>query len=147
MFNHILVCSDGSEHAIQAAKTGSEIARKCGSQVSLITVLDVTAAVMPCVGQWESIALTDDLLECATEAQKNAEKSTGKVLDDAGIAHATLRERGHPVDTIVMAADREQCDLIVLGSRGLTAWEALLLGSVADGVVRHAHCPVLVDSR
>jgi nucleotide-binding universal stress UspA family protein len=45
---------------------------------------------------------------------------------------------------IVEYAERENIDLIVIGSRGLTGFRKLLLGSVASGVVTYAHCPVLV---
>ncbi len=96
------------------------------------------------MGQWETAECTEELLACASEAQQQAEICTGKVLGEAGVTYATLRETGHPVDTIADVADREKCDLIVMGSRGTTAWKALLLGSVSDGVVRHAHLPVLI---
>ena len=49
---------------------------------------------------------------------------------------------GQPRQVIVEEADRWQADLIVMGSRGLGAWNRLLLGSVSSGVVHHAHCSV-----
>jgi nucleotide-binding universal stress UspA family protein len=48
------------------------------------------------------------------------------------------------IGAIVEYAERENIDLIVIGSRGLTGFRKLLLGSVASGVVTYAHCPVLV---
>jgi nucleotide-binding universal stress UspA family protein len=45
---------------------------------------------------------------------------------------------------IVAYAERENVDLIVIGSRGRTGFKKMLLGSVASDVVTYAHCPVLV---
>jgi len=46
--------------------------------------------------------------------------------------------------SIVEYAERENIDLIVIGTRGRSAFKRLLLGSIASGVVTHAHCPVMV---
>ena len=54
---------------------------------------------------------------------------------------------GRPVEEIVILADEIDAGLVVVGSRGLGGIRRLLLGSVSDGVVRHAHCPVLVVRR
>jgi nucleotide-binding universal stress UspA family protein len=51
--------------------------------------------------------------------------------------------RGNPADEIVSEAEREHCDLIVMGTHGRTGLRRLLMGSVAEAVVRRAHCAVL----
>jgi len=48
------------------------------------------------------------------------------------------------VQGIVEFASNEKVDLIVIGTRGLSGFKRLLIGSVSSGVVAHAHCPVLV---
>ena len=48
------------------------------------------------------------------------------------------------VGEIVGFADKEKIDLIILGTRGRTGFKKLLLGSVAEGVVNHSSCPVMV---
>ncbi len=50
--------------------------------------------------------------------------------------------RGDPAEEIVNEADREHCDLIVMGTHGRTGFSRLLLGSVAEAVVRRANCAV-----
>ncbi|MGA9154074.1 MAG: universal stress protein, partial [Candidatus Nitrosopolaris sp.] len=48
------------------------------------------------------------------------------------------------IGSIVQYAERENIDLIVVGTRGRSAFKRLLLGSTASGIVTHAHCPVMV---
>lgn len=50
---------------------------------------------------------------------------------------------GAPADAICRLAEEEQVDLIVMGSHGRTGVQRVLMGSVAEAVVRHANCPVL----
>ena len=45
---------------------------------------------------------------------------------------------------LTVFADKEKMDLIVLGTRGRTGFKKLLLGSVAEGVVNHSSCPIMV---
>jgi len=51
---------------------------------------------------------------------------------------------GHVAETILQTAAEEQCDLIVLGSRGLSGFKRLMLGSISNAVAAKAQCPVLV---
>ena len=51
---------------------------------------------------------------------------------------------GHPVEQIVHRAETDHVDLIVLGRRGKSRFERMLVGSTAEKVLRYAHCPVMV---
>ena len=71
------------------------------------------------------------------EARLQAEgKGAGKI--------ASLISRGDPAEEIIGVAQREKADLVVVGSRGHGRLAGLLLGSVAQKVMAHASCPVLV---
>ncbi|MGH9972303.1 MAG: universal stress protein, partial [Nitrososphaeraceae archaeon] len=48
------------------------------------------------------------------------------------------------VSTILEYAENENTDLIIIGTRGVTGFKRILLGSVASGIITYAHCPVLV---
>jgi glycine betaine transporter len=61
----------------------------------------------------------------------------------AGITFETLLREGVPHEEIVAAARELGCDLLVIATNGRTGWRHALLGSVAERVVRLAHCPVL----
>lgn len=144
MFSKILVCSDGSGKALKAAVAAAEIARKFGSEVVLLSVYDpsmVPAATTGIPGGPLETAV--DPGRFAAETQSAVEHETGCVFRKAGIQYRQRRELGHPVDRIISSAEDEHADLIVLGSRGIGGFERLLLGSVSEGVLRHAHCPVL----
>lgn len=145
MFSRILVCSDGSEQAIEAAKNAVELARRFDAQLILLNVYDpsvVPAATMGVPSGALQIAINAG--RYAEETQKAIEEETSQVFQEAGITYTMRRERGHPVDRIVSVAQEEKVDLIVLGSRGLGGFDRLLLGSVSEGVLHHAHCPVLI---
>jgi nucleotide-binding universal stress UspA family protein len=67
---------------------------------------------------------------------------TGSDTDDAGDVQSTIRI-GDPGDRIMTCADELQADLIVMATHGRGAFSRMVLGSVAEKVIRHAHCPVL----
>jgi nucleotide-binding universal stress UspA family protein len=81
--------------------------------------------------------------------QARAERETHlvRVVQDArarGVTAEFLVWEGDPGGSIAAAADAEHADLVVVGTRGRSGAERMLLGSVSDHVVRHAECPVLV---
>jgi nucleotide-binding universal stress UspA family protein len=51
---------------------------------------------------------------------------------------------GHPVEQIVHRAETDHVDLIVLGRRGMSRFEKMIVGSTSEKVLRYAHCPVMV---
>jgi nucleotide-binding universal stress UspA family protein len=62
---------------------------------------------------------------------------------DITVGIETILEDGHPDKQIVQTAKDEGCSLIVMGTHGRTGLSRLLMGSVAEHVLRHATCPVL----
>jgi len=146
MFGKILVCSDGSEGALTAARMGALIASKFHSDVLLLHTYDLSVAAYPAfvAGVWELAVSPDGMDTYAAEARLALEAHTGKVFQDAGVNYESLIERGHPVEVITRLAAEREMDLIVIGSRGLSGVEAFLIGSVSEGVLHHAHCPVLI---
>ena len=144
MFTHILLASDGSEHALKAARVAADIATKFGAQLTLLSVFDPPVVRSPIVSPQEPPIDTTTLTRLAAETQDAVERRTGQVLEECGTPYLCRRETGHPVDMIVRVAKKTQADLIVMGSRGLGGLESFLLGSVSDRVLHHSHCPVLI---
>ena len=144
MFNKILVCNDGSTHAMKAAHAAVDIARKFGSEVLVVNVLAPVATVAPYVIAVEAAPDMGEIMIEAETEQRTTLACVASLFRNENIPVRTLPEIGHAVEAIARVADEEKVDLIVLGSRGMGGFQRFLLGSVSDGVAHHAHCPVLI---
>jgi nucleotide-binding universal stress UspA family protein len=81
------------------------------------------------------------------DAREHFEEQFKKIIQrakDLGVEMQTDIAVGHPVEQIVHRAETDHVDLIVLGRRGKSRWEKMLVGSTAEKVLRYAHCPVMV---
>jgi len=153
MFKKILVPLDGSEHSLRALEIAVQIAKKFEAKITLIHVYSVgiRPVVMP-----EPTTLTPVGIPvmAPTDVSKVAEatrKAGAAILADGeekvkaeGIEVETLLKEGHSVQEIVKTAKEGSFDLIVIGARGISKIREIILGSVSDGVVHNAPCPVLV---
>jgi nucleotide-binding universal stress UspA family protein len=137
----MLLATDGSDDAALAAQIAAELAQSTNSELHVVSV----AAEYPYVYEaYYDVGLAEEVERTRQEAQKVLEEQTQKVgKAGASIAQSHLRV-GAVDEEIVVLAEEEGTDLIVLGSRGLGGVRRALMGSVSDSVVRHAHCPVLV---
>jgi nucleotide-binding universal stress UspA family protein len=137
LFDKILIATDGSKYSQGAALTGLEIARLHGSKVFVLYVVDTralnVATGMPAPG---------NLYTVLEDEGKRAIDEVKKMAGDLPVETFVLS--GYPGSAIVDFAKDNGIDLIVMGTLGKSGIEKLLLGSVADRVIRHAPCPVLV---
>ncbi len=135
----ILLATDGSQDAASATRAAIDLAATTGSELH---VVHVWQALPPY--PHPSIAVATDAAFYEREAQNLLfEQLDG--LEGAGVEVAGAHlERGRAAEKIADLAERLGVGLIVLGSRGLGTVKRLLLGSVSEGVVRLAPCPVLV---
>jgi Universal stress protein UspA and related nucleotide-binding proteins len=141
MFNHILLPSDGSDNALRAAAVAGEMAKKLGSVLTVACVFTPPTDLTAFSG---TAALAADTVATIEATQNAVAKRTGKILDEMDVEYEIRTEIGHPAECILRLAEEEKADLIVIGSRGLSAFKSFLLGSVSDRVVHHAACPVMV---
>lgn len=134
----ILLATDGSEDADLALGAAVELANSTGSELHLVTVAlgyPDYAEEAPEVAE----QIRSDAKVTLEEQAKNVEKAGGKVAEQ----HLQVAERDRPQQIVQVAEDIE-AGLIIMGSRGLRGLKRMLMGSVSDSVVRHAHCPVMV---
>lgn len=135
-FRKILVGFDGSTHAEKALEVALSLAQSLDSKILLVAV-----ARPP---------------EPATMVELDAELDNAREHFQAAFARAVEHARGmevevktdvmagHPAQQLVHRAEIDHCDLIVLGRRGTSTFQKMLVGSVSEKVMRYAHCPVLV---
>jgi nucleotide-binding universal stress UspA family protein len=137
LFNRILIATDGSKYSLGAAVEGIEIARVHGSKVFVLYVIDMRALITV-----NSMPVPENMYLLLQEEGKRAVSQIKEMAGDLPVETFVLS--GYPGSTIVEFAKDNDTDLIVVGTLGKSGIEALLLGSVASKVIRHAPCPVLV---
>ncbi len=141
----VLLATDGSTRSEAAAGVAAEFAEKLGSELYLVHVEVVPSVfAMPDV-KTEDIDYDDSLPEnIEREGRKRLENQTRQVEEAGGKVSKSYLRAGDPTREIVNLADDLDAGAIIVGSRSFGALERALLGSVPEGVVRHAHCPVMV---
>ena len=147
---HILLATDGSEHALHAARFAGMISRSTGAGVAIVTVHNDDAVMLNAMGPaiWPATvpysSMTAD--EIRKTVEDNAAQSilpeTIKACGDGARIEASVQLWGQVSEKICEYADAHECELIVLGTRGRSSFSKLLLGSVSTQVTSHAHCPV-----
>lgn len=136
IFKKIVIATDGSKLTQKAIDMGIKIAREVHSKVYAIYVVDtVTYTNIYKDVTWEPGAFL----------KEEGERAVMAVKDNAvGTDVETFILEGNPALEITRFAADNDCDLIVVGTLGKSGIEHILLGSVAEKVMRIASCPVLV---
>jgi nucleotide-binding universal stress UspA family protein len=139
-FKKILCPSDFSEASGLAVGAATEIALQFQAQLYLVHVVPVLPALPPDPNFVIEVPEYERALHADAERQLEAlsEDLTGRGL----VVHTMVRH-GDAGREIVRVAKTEAIDLIVIATHGVTGWQHVMFGSVAEKVVRLAHRPVL----
>ena len=140
----ILLAVDGSGYSEAAIEEVIKRPWPPQSEVKIVTAIETPMMVGMGLEPWPANYF-DDLQKSAREAAEAVIASAMRKLKEASektlkISHEIID--GPPSQVIVEEAESWGADLIVMGSRGLGAWNRLLLGSVSSAVVHHAKCSV-----
>jgi nucleotide-binding universal stress UspA family protein len=138
MAKRILVPVDGSEQASEALSYA--LAEFPGAEIGVINVIDPID-----VGYTSTVGMPGYSEEWYEESKENAEtlfEEAQEMADEYGVTLSTKTDVGQPAQTIVEYA--EEFDQIVMGSHGRSGVSRILLGSVAETVVRRSPVPVTV---
>ncbi len=138
----ILVPVDFSECSLRAVDTAMTLARSFAAEVDILHVWEMSAYLAPEAFLLPSITPASLSTFAATRAGTWMKEFLG-FLEAEGVPARGRLEGGAPWSTIVRVAEEERYDLVVLATHGHTNLAHILLGSVAERVVRHAPCPVL----
>ena len=137
LFKKILIPTDGSEYTKAAVRKGLEMAKAAGGEVTALYVVDQTSFI--------NFPMDSTIISVYTLLEKEGEEAMEFVKKEAealGVKVTTRIEEGSPSRKIVdLSAEH---DLVVMGTLGRTGFSKLLLGSVAERVLRDAHCSVMV---
>jgi nucleotide-binding universal stress UspA family protein len=135
MFKHVLVAIDGSTYSQLALPAAIEVARKFDSEVLVLHVSEHDRG--------RAVVYT---LETPADATTMVGDAVKKARDTGVVARGQVRDAatGHVAKVIVETAQANGIDLIVMGSRGLSDVQGLMLGSVTHKVMQTADIPVLV---
>ncbi len=143
MYKRILIATDGSHASDKAIAQGLALAKSLGIPVVAVTSTEIWSALdMQGPDGRERIARFE--AASAEQAQKTL-AAVSTAANAAGVSCSVVHVADRsPAVAIVETAEREGCDLIVMGSHGRRGVDRILLGSEAQRVLTHARCPVLV---
>lgn len=139
-FKRILCPVDFSSCSDQAVHAAVDLAKQFGATLELLHVMQTTTYVMPLMPMGGPPL--DYLRDLPERLHKQLDHTRGRLSPDYPQITTCLRE-GVVHSTVVGRAEEIHADLIVIGTHGHTGLTHLLLGSVAERVVRLARCPVL----
>lgn len=172
MFKTIALATDGSSHAMKAAKAAADLAATYGAQLTIINVLPSSLSLDEVEKIPQSKKLNRQVREEILDIRKMVFRSPShdgiysyvpafervrselskQIIDDAErVARARkvkkivrVSDNGNAADAIVQRVKKTKTDLVVLGARGLGGFEALVFGSVSRKVASAVKCPVLI---
>ena len=137
MYKRVLLAVDGSENSMRAAAEAAKVAAMgAGSVVEVVYVADFSKSkneMLHAQGK-ESLELS----------RRKKLQPVEDIITQKNVDYEVKILHGQPGQTIVDYAKEEKADIIVIGSRGLNAFQELVIGSVSQLVVKKATCPVLI---
>ena len=133
----ILAATDFSSTADTGVDWAIELAKDHGARIELIHALLVPSRAT------DFVPSPPDFTDALQEAASGRLNEINSRVRDSGVEVSSELRLGIPSQVILETAIDKDADLIVVGTRGLSGFRHLLLGSTAERVVQHAHCPVL----
>lgn len=136
---NILIATDGSENTQKAISYGIEIAKLSGATVHALYVVNSS----PIISENWTIG-RENIYEIIRSEGKKAVSEIKKIGEASGVEVTEVILDGYPSNEIMDFAENNNIDLIVMGTLGKTGLDRLLIGSVAEKVVRASKVPVMV---
>jgi len=140
-FARISVAVDGSKYAAKALEVAISLAKKYGSELTVLSVAPVEMVYVSASEPW----VPAEVPEGEAKAFRAFVDSAVQTCRRAGVVAVNgVCLEGVITDEIIGYLEQNPSDLVIIGSRGSSAAKRLFLGSVTDAIVHHVQCPVLV---
>jgi nucleotide-binding universal stress UspA family protein len=139
----IIAATDFSEIGGRAVGYAIDLARAMKARVVIVHSIEPLTLGAP-GGMLVPVA---QMTETMVRGAQTALTDLATKLSSSGVAIESMLREGYPADEIVQAAKDAKADLVVIGTHGRRGLSHVLLGSVAERVVRMAPCPVLTTGR
>lgn len=136
----ILVPIDFSTHSTEALRVAADLARRYEASLELLHVFQTLTYALP---EGYVLPSAEEVTKIMNQFQLQLDASKRLAIElGAPAAETTLLQGGVATEIVRFSKDRA-CDLIVMGTHGRTGMKHLLIGSVAEHIVRVAPCPVM----
>ena len=142
MISKILVAMDGSESSVRAYEYASFLAKKCDATFLIVNINDTFERISRNIKEFREIAKQIEE-EGGTAVTIQVLEDYQSRAKDSGIKDVKIiRREGNAAAEILLIADEEKVDAIVIGSTGMNTVKEFLLGGVSHKVIHHAKCLV-----
>ncbi|MDG5787995.1 universal stress protein [Evansella sp. AB-P1] len=138
MFSNLLLAIDGSDHSYRAAKKAIELGKLSGeATVEILYVLDGSKSKSDVLQYGDS--------DSATRRRKEMLQPFEQLIREANLTYkTTIILAGTPAESIIKHANNGEYDCLIIGSRGLSTVQTMILGSVSHKVMKYVKAPVLM---
>jgi nucleotide-binding universal stress UspA family protein len=144
MISKILIAMDGSETSLRAYQYASFLAKQCDAALLIVNIFDTFERISSKIKEEFDIAKQIEV-EGGTAVTIQLLDDYKSQAKDSGIKDVkTIRREGNAAAQILLIANEEKVDTIVIGSTGINTVKEFLLGGVSHKVINHAKCPVTV---
>ncbi len=152
VYRKIILTHDGSRLASTAIPHALAVATAFQAEVLLLHVVESAEQTMVCLQIDSRIPVSDTVTDIVMESvawdKKRATKQLNKIKASFAVQGIQkvkiLVAEGVSNSTIVDTVKKQKCDLVIMSTHGRSGLGKVLLGSIADHVVRHAPCPVML---
>ena len=143
-YKKVVVAFDGSHDGEKAIEAACSLAKQFGSEVVVAHAYSMPALTYAGLPGMQPTNFPD-IEELSKQQGRKVLADGVRIAKECGTtARGELLESTSTVEALVEFAKEEKADLIVVGTRGMTGFKKLVMGSVSSGIVSHATCHVLV---
>ena len=143
MIGSMVVGTDGSETADEAVRQATELAKKLGARIHLVSAYEP-------VGEGrlrQDVQDVPDDYQWAINPRSDVNvtlEKAAQAVQGGGVEVESHAREGDPADAILDVAEEQKADLVVVGNKGMTGAKRFLLGSVTNKISHHAPCSVMI---